>query len=74
LFVEGRISTRSYDDKEGHKRYITEIVANNVILGGSGGGGRGGPRAMDEASPAQEAPRGGYDEAEYGGGDDDIPF
>lgn len=30
--VEGRLSTRSYDDKDGVKRYITEIVANEVLL------------------------------------------
>src|SRR4029079_570463 len=44
LFVEGGIRTSSYDDKEGQKRYKTEISADNVILAGSsgGGGGRGG--------------------------------
>jgi len=41
LFIEGSIRTSSYDDKEGNKRYKTEIVANNVILtGGRGGGAR----------------------------------
>src|SRR6187200_3086535 len=39
-FVEGGIRTSSYDDKEGHKRYRSEVVANNIIL--SGGGARGG--------------------------------
>jgi len=32
LYIEGRISTRSFDDRDGNKRYITEIVANNMIL------------------------------------------
>lgn len=37
VYVEGRIQTRSYDDKEGNKRYVTEIVANEVkFLGGKG--------------------------------------
>jgi single-strand DNA-binding protein len=40
IFIEGSIRTSSYDDKEGNKRYKTEIVANNVIL--AGGRGRGG--------------------------------
>jgi single-strand DNA-binding protein len=40
LFVEGGLRTSSYDDKDGNKRYRTEIVASNIIL--SGGGGRGG--------------------------------
>ena len=32
LYIEGRISTRSFDDKDGNKRYVTEIVASNIIL------------------------------------------
>src|ERR1700760_3683213 len=50
VFVEGRIQTRSYDDKDGNKRYITEVIANDVVFicggggpdGGRGGGGGGG--------------------------------
>src|SRR5690606_26707219 len=39
VFVEGRIQTRSYDDKDGNKRYMTEIVAKDVrFLGGKSGG------------------------------------
>ena len=52
VFVEGRIQTRSYDDKDGNKKYIVEIIAADVqFLGGGGregaaggGGGAGGPR------------------------------
>ncbi|MEI9951073.1 MAG: single-stranded DNA-binding protein [Pseudomonadota bacterium] len=40
LFIEGGLRTSNYDDKDGNKRYRTEIVASNIIL--SGGGGRGG--------------------------------
>jgi len=32
LFVEGKIKTRSYEDKEGVKKYVTEIIAENVNL------------------------------------------
>ena len=32
IAIEGKLTTRSYDDKEGVKRYITEIVANEVLL------------------------------------------
>jgi len=32
IYVEGKIRTRSYDDKEGNKRYITEIVADNFTM------------------------------------------
>jgi single-strand DNA-binding protein len=82
LFVEGRLSTSSYDDKEGHKRYRTEVIANNVILAGGarGGGGGGGPQRSgggdDYGGPEPEAPQGGgggYDDQDYGG-DDNIPF
>lgn len=47
VYVEGRISNRSYDDKDGNKRYISEIVADNVVLlGGRGAGGEGGGGGM----------------------------
>ena len=32
IVIEGKLTTRSYDDKEGNKRYITEVVANEVLL------------------------------------------
>lgn len=78
LFVEGGLRTSSYEDKEGQKRYRTEIVASNVILsgGGGGGGGRGAPRSQEpgEAGP-EPSPSGGYGDQDYGGGsDDEIPF
>jgi single-strand DNA-binding protein len=86
IFVEGGLRTSSYDDKEGHKRYKTEVVANNIILsgGGGGGGGRGaaggGPRqsegsgAADDDGPSPGG-GGGFPDADYGGGgDDEIPF
>jgi single-strand DNA-binding protein len=82
LFIEGGLRTSSYEDRDGNKRYRTEIVANNVIL--AGGGGRGGApagRAESSFAPADDfAPAGGggggFDDADYGGGpgDDDIPF
>lgn len=76
LFVEGGLRTSSYEDRDGNKRYRTEVVASNVILSGSGGG-RGGGRsddAVDHGAPASGG--GGFDDADYGGGgdDDDIPF
>ena len=44
VYIEGRLSTRSWDDKEtGQKKYMTEVVANDlVLLGGKGDGGSGG--------------------------------
>jgi single-strand DNA-binding protein len=68
VYIEGRLQTRSWDDKEGNKRYTTEIVANTVqFLGGPGGA-----KGMSEnrsAPPSSQAP-GGPPPA----GDDDIPF
>lgn len=67
VYVEGRLQTRSWDDKEGKKQYMTEVVANQVVfLGGGGGAGRG---ADDESRGA--APSGGFGEGGgggYGGG------
>lgn len=89
LFVEGSLRTSSYDDRDGNKRYRTEIVANNIIL--SGGRGGGGGRESYEGGGGDYGGRdqyggsgGGADrEPDFdrdGGGfgappdDDDIPF
>src|SRR3978361_388260 len=51
IYVEGRLQTRSYEDKDGKKVYSTEVVAGDVILlGGQGGGAGGGGRGGDEYS------------------------
>lgn len=42
VYIEGRIQNRSYDDKDGVKKYISEIVAQELILLGGGSGERGG--------------------------------
>ena len=86
VFVEGRIQTRTYDDKEGNKKYITEIIAADVqFLGGGGrdgaaaGGGRSGGRD-DGPPPPSDADfnpgggGGGFGGGGGGGPDDDIPF
>jgi single-strand DNA-binding protein len=82
IYVEGRIQTRQWEDKEGKKRYNTDIVATNVILLGSGGGGGrdggggGGGRDddFDGGGPSDGGgDRGGPDNG-GGFGDDDIPF
>jgi single-strand DNA-binding protein len=44
VYVEGRLESRSYDDKDGNKRYVTDVVCEEVILlGGRGESGGGGP-------------------------------
>jgi len=81
VYVEGRIQTRTYDDKEGNKRYITEIIANDVqfLGGGAKDGAQGRGRSDDGPPPPSEADfAGGYGGGGGGGGgggpDDDIPF
>lgn len=58
IHVEGKIKTRSYDDKDGNKRYITEIVVESFkMLGGKGENGGGGSSADGSYSsaPAEES-------------------
>lgn len=75
ILVEGSLRTTSYDDRDGNKKFRTEIIANNVVLSGGGrggaGGGGGGRPLDDDHGPSGG---GGYDDVDYGGGDDDIPF
>lgn len=53
VYVEGRLQTRSYEDKDGVKKYTTEVVAQTVkFLGGrDGGGARGGGGGSDQGFP-----------------------
>ena len=72
VFIEGAIRSRSYDDKEGNKRYITEIIAQRVQFLGSGGGGSGRGTSTEGGGAAAG---GNFDE--FGGGqipEDDVPF
>jgi single-strand DNA-binding protein len=85
VYVEGRLQTRSYEDKDGKKVYATEVVAEDVILlGGQGGGGGRGPDDEFSQQPVSR-PRGGASrqpapaaqEDSFGGQgitDDDVPF
>jgi single-strand DNA-binding protein len=80
IYVEGRLQTRSYDDKDGKKVWTTEVVAEDVILlGGRGEGGapdemsqepRSAPRSRQAAAPAAPAAPAAHE----GIGDDDVPF
>ena len=89
VYVEGRLSTRSYDDKDGKKVYTTEVVADEVILLGGRGEGEGGGADFSAPSQSRNFPanrgRGSsapsnqqQDDDPFGGGmgitDDDVPF
>jgi single-strand DNA-binding protein len=76
VYIEGRLQTRKWQDKQGNDRYSTEIVASDMqMLGGRGGGGG----AMQETRDTREggtkaaaaAPAGAGAGADF---DDDIPF
>src|SRR5207237_2755260 len=55
VFVEGSIRSRQYDDKDGNKRYITEVVARDVrFLGSAGGGGRAAQDTGMNVPPGQD--------------------
>ena len=76
IYVEGRIQTRDWTDKEGKQQRTTEIKADRIVLlgGGGGGEGRGARPARERFSEPSEQPveatAGGVDAPH----DDDIPF
>ena len=75
VYVEGRLQTRKWQDKEGNERYTTEIVASEMtMLGGRPSGGGGG---YERAAPSEPASSGGKTPGRTGDDsfvDDDIPF
>jgi single-strand DNA-binding protein len=86
VLIEGSLRTRQWQDKEGQKRYTTEIVAMNMRFvggrqggapGGAPGGGAGGNQSFERGAEEAAAPVGADDFSDFagGGGDDsDIPF
>src|SRR4051794_1180880 len=65
VFIEGSLRTSSYDDREGNKRYKTEIIANNILITSSRG--RGGAGA-EEGGGYEASAGGGYEGGGGGGG------
>lgn len=88
IYLEGRLQTRSWDDKDGNKRYTTEIVADQVVFLRDGGSHERGESGGESEAPRQQRSQGGGggqrqaasnnppppDEFGGGGGEDDIPF
>jgi single-strand DNA-binding protein len=66
VFIEGRIQTRSWDDREGNKRYTTEVKADQMIMLG----GRGEPSAREAAASTGVGP----EEPPFQASDEDVPF
>lgn len=78
VFVEGRMQTRSWE-KDGEKKYRTEVVADRVQFGpkGSGGGARTSGGGADDQTPPDDMSGGGGSGIDYPKDDinpDDIPF
>lgn len=80
VYVEGRLQTRQYEDKEGNTRYSTEVLAYSMnMLGGKGDGSssagdnsaqqQSAPEPQAQAKAGGSAPEPGADEV-----DDDLPF
>jgi single-strand DNA-binding protein len=88
VFVEGKLRTRKWQDKQGNDRFTTEIIADNMQMlggraggGGGGGGGSGMSGGAERGSGGGAPPRDEYDQSSApppAGGkedfDDDIPF
>ena len=88
VYVEGRLKTRKWTDKDGVEKYTTEIVATEMQLlggregGGGGGGGMGGGMGGEESAPSRPAPaarpapapKPAAKASGFEDMDDDIPF
>ena len=81
LFIEGRLQTRKWQDKEGVEKFTTEIVASDMqMLGGRAGAGGGGAGAAERAGSSDSGGGQRNDSAPRGQAeppmdfDDDIPF
>ncbi len=73
VYIEGKLRTRKWQDKDGNDRYTTEIIADEMqMLGGRGGAGGSAPMRDDrppQGAPSSPPPQGSSDDF-----DDDIPF
>ena len=88
VYAEGRLRTRSWEDRDGNKRYTTEIVANTVQFLGSAGGERDFDSSSSSPKPVESTDGGGTGGSGGSGGgggggaagggdaggDDDFPF
>jgi single-strand DNA-binding protein len=83
VYVEGRIESRNYDDKDGVKKHVTDIVASNLIVldASSSSSSHGRPTGAASAPVRSASPPVRHDhhddppdDVSVGGNDDDIPF
>ena len=70
VYIEGKIRTRKWQDRDGNDRWTTEIIADEMqMLGGRGGGGGSAPMSSGPGPSSSAPPQPGPDDF-----DDDIPF
>jgi len=70
VYIEGKLRTRKWQDKDGNDRWTTEVIADEMqMLGGRGGGGGGSASMNQDPGPASAPAQPGPDDF-----DDDIPF
>lgn len=74
LYIEGRIRTRSYDDKDGNKRYITEIYGDQMQMLGTKGDNQSMPGEPSSVQSTPKAPQYNEPDIEEPEGDEDLPF
>ncbi len=78
VYIEGKLQTRSWEDQSGQKRYMTEVVADEMVILGSRGGGGGGAAETGSYQGGQQ-PGDGSSDQDYqppaqAEDDDDLPF
>jgi len=76
IYVEGRLQTRSWDDREGNKRYTTEVRADQILMlgtrGDSGGARDAGGSPDETRPPGPESPQ--PPDQPFQATDEDVPF
>jgi len=74
VYIEGKLQTRSWKDKEGNDRYATEIVADKMQMLGRASGGQDENQGSRAAQPAQQPSTASSSSNEPTDEDDDLPF
>jgi single-strand DNA-binding protein len=70
VYIEGRLQTRSWEDKDGNKRYTTEVRADQMLMLG----GRGGDSPARESGPPPSDGPGDFGREPFQATEDDVPF
>ncbi len=72
VYIEGRLQTRSWDDRDGNKRYTTEIKADQMVMLGGRRGGENSERGEPSSSPSPPGPE--ETPEPFDAKEDDVPF